>query len=105
MKIKTIDIQAKEWFDKTGGNSYFSGRVILNYGTKTEKVLLMPFQYGYNEHYLTVASDLLDSVLPDQKDLLFELRRLQHTKQNKIILRYNMQKNCLLRDVKNFAKV
>ena len=104
MKIKSIDIQAKEWFDKINGNSYFSGRITLNYGTKTEKVLYMPFQYGHGEHYLTVASDLLDSVLPDQKDLLFELRRLKHTKQNKIILRYSMQTDCLLRDVKNFVK-
>lgn len=26
--IKTIDVSAKEWFDKSAGNSYFSGQVI-----------------------------------------------------------------------------
>ena len=47
MKTKTIDIQAKEWFDKVNGNSYFAGTITLNYGTETEETFLLPFQYGY----------------------------------------------------------
>jgi hypothetical protein len=35
--INTIDIQAKEWFDRINGNSYFSGQVTLDYGQETEK--------------------------------------------------------------------
>lgn len=50
-KIKTIDIQAKEWYDRSYGNSYFAGRVTVNYGMKTQKVFNMPMQYGYNDMY------------------------------------------------------
>ena len=49
MKTKTIDIQAKHWFDKVNGNSYFCGTVTLNYGMKNEETFLMPFQNGYGE--------------------------------------------------------
>ena len=45
MKTKTIDIRAKEWFDKTFGNSYFAGTITINKGTETEETFLMPFQY------------------------------------------------------------
>ena len=41
---QTIDINAKEWFDKVNGNSYFCGTITINYGMKTEQTFLMPFQ-------------------------------------------------------------
>jgi hypothetical protein len=44
MKVKTIDITAKEWFDKTFGNSYFSAQIILNYGLKDQEKYCLPFQ-------------------------------------------------------------
>lgn len=40
MKIKTIDITAKEWFDRVNGNSYHSVRTVINYGMKDERVLV-----------------------------------------------------------------
>ena len=43
MKVKTIDIQAKEWFDKINGNSYFSAVITLNFGLKTKNNLNYPF--------------------------------------------------------------
>lgn len=49
MKIKTIDINSKEWTD-TYGNTYFSAKVILNHAMKTEKIIKLPFQYGYGSH-------------------------------------------------------
>jgi len=58
-KIKTIDIQAREWFDKTFGNSYFSGKITVNANTETEKVFDMPFQNGYGNHYQTEAIEVL----------------------------------------------
>ncbi len=64
MKIKTIDINAREWFDRTYGNSYFSAQIDLNYGMKNKPndtdhvydlTIMLPFQYGYDNHYLYVA--------------------------------------------------
>ena len=59
MKIKTIDINALEWFDKVNGNSYFSAIVTLNYGMKNAKVLKLPFEYGYGDHYIDMSNQLL----------------------------------------------
>ena len=49
--IKTLDINAKEWFDRINGNSYFSGQIIVNYGLTDEKRFFMPFQYGYGDSF------------------------------------------------------
>ena len=51
-ELKTIDIVAKQWRDVINGNSYFSSKVILNYGMNDEKLIELPFQYGYEEAYL-----------------------------------------------------
>ena len=40
--IKTIDIQAKEWFDKVNGNSYFSAIATINYGLQDQKTINVP---------------------------------------------------------------
>lgn len=49
-QIKTIDLQVTEWFDKTYGNSYFSGLITINFGMPNQVNLFMPFQYGYGNH-------------------------------------------------------
>jgi hypothetical protein len=49
--IKTIDVYVKEWFDRIGGNSYFSARVTVNAGRKNETQIFVPFGYGYGNHY------------------------------------------------------
>lgn len=98
MKIKTIDINAKEWFDKVNGNSYFSGDITLNYGMKTEKNLSMPFQYGYENHYITQAhSELIKNGYITDIDSSLALSR--YCRENGIILRYNKQENCKKRDL------
>ena len=51
MKVK---IEAKEWFDRVNGNSYFAGTIKVN-----DKVYLMPFQYGYDTQYEQAAKKLL----------------------------------------------
>lgn len=46
---KSLFIEAREWFDKVNGNSYFSARVWVD----GEIITVLPFQYGYgnqNEH-------------------------------------------------------
>lgn len=98
MKIKTIDIQAKEWFDKTYGNSYFSANVTLNYGMKTEKSIYLPFQYGYGSHYIDMAFKAL------QKQKIIKTTESNEAfwrfcERNKIILRTSKKENCLKRDL------
>lgn len=82
--MKTIDIQAKEWFDKVYGNSYFSGIITIDYGMPTEKQFKMPFQYGYEEQYIYEAAKVLGI-----DDPLW-----RYCKENNITLKTNKQTNC-----------
>ena len=97
MKIKTVDINAREWFDKRNGNSYFSCNVTINYGMKTEKSFYMPMQYGYDDHYRDMAFKELQrrNYIPAQKSNISYWRYFQ---ENKIIARYSKIKS-LLRDL------
>ena len=99
--VKTIDIQAKEWFDKVNGNSYFSAQATINFGMPDEKTVFIPFDYGYGDHYLTIAAHQLqtDSILPEGTIYSFT----SWCRDNNIILRYSKQRNCLKRDVKAFG--
>lgn len=45
--MQSIFIEAREWFDKTGGNSYFSARISVD----GEIVGYLPLQYGYESAY------------------------------------------------------
>lgn len=94
-KINTIDIQAREWFDKVNGNSYFAGTVTTNYGQPDAQVFKMPFQYGYGSFYEQEARQILfDAGLIPSKDS-YSLQ------QSGIVIRSNIQRNCLKRDLKN----
>ena len=53
--MKTITIRAKEWFDKTNGNSYFSARIYAD----DKHIATLPYQYGYGEHYVDMANEWL----------------------------------------------
>ena len=44
---KSVFVEARQWVDKTYGNSYFAGRIWVN----GELVAKMPFQYGYESQY------------------------------------------------------
>ena len=96
MKIKTIDINAKEWRDKINGNSYFSAVVIINYGLKNAKEINLPFQYGYGEHYQSVT---LQEIKKEFKGLIEGGALWSFCNNNKIILRANKKENCLKRDL------
>lgn len=97
MKIKTIDINAKEWFDKINGNSYFSVELIVNYGLKSSKTYLIPSQYGYGSHYEDEAKEKLIEKKLIQLDDKVALWR--YCQDNNIIMRSNKQRNCLKKDV------
>lgn len=57
-EIKTIDVNCKEWRDKTYGNTYYSARVTINYGMPNERGYCIPFQYGYSGASSEVAKKL-----------------------------------------------
>lgn len=97
-KIKTIDVQAKEWFDKVNGNSYFAGVVTVNYGMKDERVYKMPFQYGYGDTYTYEARNLL---IEEEKIKAHHTALWSYCKDNGIILRTNKQANCKKSELKN----
>jgi len=65
-KIFTIDIEAKEWFDKINGNSYHAGSVTVNFGLESEQTLNFGFTYGYGEQYKQTAFKTLcdTNILP-----------------------------------------
>ena len=102
MEIKTIDLQAKQWFDKTNANSYFSAIITLNFGLDSEKTIGMPFQYGYDNQYRYQALNELQNYgyIPYTK--VYTL--VDYCLDNKIDLRMSKKENCLKSEVKNFIK-
>lgn len=97
--MKTIDIHAKEWFDKANGNSYFSALVVVDYGMDSEKTIKIPFQYGYGDHYLHVAHDAIAKEYGiDSRPALSALCR-----ESGVILRTIKETNCKQRDCKQFV--
>jgi len=100
--MKTIDINAKEWFDKANGNSYFSAEVILDYGTKKQITYSLPFQYGYGEHYIDMANQFLikEGIIKGKRHKNGSYPPLwQYCKDNNVILRTNKQVNCKKREL------
>ena len=89
-RIKTIDIIAKQWFDKNNGNSYFAAIVTINYKLEGENILKLPFQYGYGDYYYYAAIELV------KKE--YQIDSLED-----IIIRRNIQRGCKKRDLKNFV--
>jgi hypothetical protein len=52
---RSLFIEAREWFDRVNGNSYFSARIWVDGG----QVAILPFQYGYGDQYLYEAQKKL----------------------------------------------
>ena len=95
MKVNTIDINAKEWFDKINGNSYFAANVTLNFGQPDQINIVLPFQYGYGDSYQYEAIKVLN------EQNFINVKYLQDLRGNGIIVRYNIQRNCKQRELKN----
>ena len=101
-KVKTIDIQAKEWFDRVNCNSYFSARVTVNFGMEDAEQIVLPYQYGYGEFYKSEAQRMLFSLgfMPP-----VTCRLSKQCREAGIILRASIQEKCLQRDVKAFGAI
>jgi hypothetical protein len=96
MDINTIDINAKEWFDRINGNSYFAGSIVLNFGQDSQIKFTMPFEYGYGDFYIQKAMQTLNDAGLIEAKYTSELRDLG------IILRTNMQRNCKKRELMQY---
>jgi hypothetical protein len=97
MKTKAINIQAKEWFDKVNGNSYFAGTITLNEGTETEEIFLMMFQNGYGfsyEHEAKATLTQFNKISTEYESLSNYCKRVG------IELNSNIERGCLKRDLK-----
>ena len=96
MKIKTIDIQAKEWRDKINGNSYFSAEIDINYKLKDWVSLKLPFSYGYGSQYTQDSFKKIVEELGIKTDCSTLWRFCE---ENKIILRTNKTEGCLKKEL------
>jgi hypothetical protein len=98
MRVKTIDVNAREWFDKANGNSYFSAIITINYGMKSAKIIKLPFQYGYGDHYRDMAFKALQEfgVISGVGERVSHWRYYQD---HNIIARHYKQENCKKREL------
>ena len=94
-QVKTIDIQAKEWFHKSAGNSYFAGIITVNYGMSDQPIYEMPFQYGYEEQYICEALSILKA-----NNVIDTISKMELRKQN-IIINASIQTGCKKSELKN----
>ena len=93
--IKTLDFSAKEWFDKVNGNSYFSAKIVVNFGLSNEQNLFLPRQYGYGETYkYECFKKVCEAYNIETKESYSNFCRM-----NDIILRYNKRENCLKKEL------
>ena len=95
-KIKTIDVQAKKWFDKPNANTYFAGTVTINFKMETAKTFLIPFEYGYGGQYEHSALRVL-------KENGYNVH-FGNLKEDGIIYRHNCVDNCKKKELKAIVK-
>ena len=92
--LKTIDINAKEWNDSINGNSYFSSEVTLNYGLHNEKLIKLPFQYGYEDAYIDQSLYQVGMLFPRSYWYDKFLQKYDITNRYKIKIHNSIIKNC-----------
>ena len=102
--VKTIDIQGEEWFDKVNGDSYNAVQVTVNHGLKNEFTFSIPFQYGYGSYFKQSAFEHLVKMGALDKEYIRNSSEYNPEK-NKFIVRDNIERNCLKRDVVLFGKM
>lgn len=96
--ITSLFVEAREWFDKTGGNSYFSARVSVD----GQLVGFLPFQYGYGSQFETATREYLFlSGYDVSSNLSAPLYQLASQGVHVYSVKYEANK----RDVQRFGKV
>ncbi len=96
--IKSIDVQAKEWFDKANGNSYFSAQVTVNFGLSDQQIIYVPYQYGYGDQYTYEAFKAIQAanLIPAQDSMQSPWR---YYEAHGIISRNTKHEKCTKKDV------
>jgi len=102
-QLKTLDVQAKEWFDRQNGNSYFSALVTLNYGLADEERHPVQMQYGYGSQFETAALETLQTLFPRARSLK-KSPLWRWCQDHRVILRTSKEENCGKRDVKQYGE-
>lgn len=62
-KIKSITVLGRRWFDRINGNTYCSAKILIN----GKPALVVPWEYGYGDHYLDLAGQALEKKLGIKK--------------------------------------
>lgn len=62
-EIEAVHISARRWFQQSYGNTYFSLSVDVEICGKLVEVVNVPFQYGYGDHFDTVALEEFSKVI------------------------------------------
>ena len=89
--LKSININAREWFDSINGNSYFSAKIQINAGLESEEEIILPFQYGYDSMYLQQSLKKLQ----DLEYIPVTERQLpRYCRENEIPCTYEKEENC-----------
>lgn len=57
MKINSITVIGRKWFDSRAGNTYFTAAILIN-GLEVHR---LPYEYGYADQYLQSAFEWLDA--------------------------------------------
>ena len=73
--MRSVFVEGKSWFDKSGGNSYFAVRIHID----GKLGIVLPFQYGYGNQYEYEAVRALSvaGLLPSGFDVSASLWRLR----------------------------
>jgi hypothetical protein len=66
-EIEAVHVSARRWFQASYGNTYFSLSVDIEIGGKMIEVVNVPFQYGYGDHFDSVALEEFSKVI-DMED-------------------------------------
>ena len=91
--MKTIEIHAKQWFDKANANSYFAAKVYVDDELKFE----LPFQYGYGNQFRYESMQHL------VKAGMLEHGTWQECKEKGIKVLDNLKTGCKKSEVKAFV--
>lgn len=97
--IKQIEVKAKEWTDKTYGNSYFSAEVSV---IATDRIVhfQIPMTYGYDSAFEYTAA----AVIAQLFDIKIDTPLNWWARNNNIIVYSNIQKRCLKRELIPYPK-
>jgi hypothetical protein len=59
LSFQLIIIDARRWFARTYGNTYHSVTVTVKHARKPDLILNSDQHYGYGDHYIQTAADML----------------------------------------------